>query len=118
MDYHLEPVLDWLKGCRNQQVRIEKTELGDVDVALLHLRDVRVSGQEASRFDDYIAPDEIVLYGEGTVRNGRDNPPLPGERFEIALSNDWQGDCSGTSLRLTTGRAQYVISKETDGELH
>jgi hypothetical protein len=115
MDYQLEPVLDWLKSCKEQQVRIEKTEIGDVDVTFLHLRDVSLSSQDASRDDDYIAPDEIVLHGEGTIWNGKGNPPLPGNRFEIALSGDWTGDFRGAELSLTTGRAHYVISKD-EGE--
>lgn len=110
-DPHLEPVLDWLKGCRDQALRIEKQEIGDTDVAMLHLKDVSVSGQPASMYDDYIAPEEIVLHGEGSVSTGRGQAPLPGDRFEIALSSRWEGQWEDSSLRLTTGRARYVISK-------
>lgn len=118
MDDRLEPVMEWLKGCKDQQVRIEKTEIGDTDVTVLNLREVSLSGQKASRDDDYIAPNEIVLYGEGSIRNGKENPPLPLNRFEIALSGDWRGDCSGSRVSLTTSRARYVISKETGGMVH
>lgn len=113
--YQLEPVLDWLNGCKNQPVRIEKREIGDVDVMLMNLREVSLSGQPASMYDDYIAPDEIVLHGEGSIENGKGNPPLPGDRFEIALSGDWEGKWEESTLLLKTGRAQYVISKQSGG---
>lgn len=114
----LEPVLDWLKGCRNQPVRIEKREIGDVDITHLELKDVSVSGQPASMYDDYIAPEEIVLHGSGSVDTGKATASLPGDRFEIALSADWHGSLEEAALRLTTGRAEYVITKGKAGLPH
>ncbi|WP_438448321.1 hypothetical protein [Gorillibacterium sp. sgz5001074] len=117
-DSHLEPVLDWLNSCRNQPLRIEKEEIGDTDVLTLHLKEVSVSGQPSSMYDDYIAPEEIILHGEGTVRTSAGQAPLPGDRFEIALSNRWEGHWEDSSMRLQTGRAQYVITKMNGAKLH
>lgn len=111
MDQRLEPIINWLKDCRDHTIRIEKKETDDLDVTELKMEDVIFTERADRHFDDYIADKEIILKGEGTILHVEENPPLPGDRFEIPLIGNWEGHLKDGSLSLKTERAQYTVTK-------
>jgi hypothetical protein len=107
MENTLQSVVDWLRTQENRSLTIRKEEEGHTDTIDLELQEVQI--RERQPYDDYIAEDAILLRGEGRLHNGEELVPLPGDSFEIPITDrlEYVRDSGRTTIR--TDRAVYDI---------
>jgi hypothetical protein len=107
-----EQILSWLKAHQGQELRIEKTGGGDLDLCTIRLEDVElVEHQDA---EGYLSPQALLLKGKGVVNTAQGGGPLPGQTFEIPLAGRWFSAADRRMLHLSTERTSYHIAS-TEG---
>lgn len=105
-----ENIRAWLEAHKDQVLKIEKEEDGDLDQATIRLQDVEYV--EHHDTDDYLSDQALLLKGEGTVRAAEGEAKLPAGIYEIALTDQWFSASDDQSLHLSTERGSYRIEVE------
>lgn len=113
MEQSPDKLHEWFKMHKNKMLTIFKVEDGDLDMANIKLRDIKLVQHKDP--DDYLSARALLLRGEGMVRTSSGMESLPGQTFEIALTDQWSSETHGHSLHLYTERGNYTI--ELDGSL-
>ena len=92
----------------NHQIMITKEEDG-VDRTLMSVHDVKIVERPES-IDGYVAPLVVQLHGEGYVIEGNRKVPLPGDRYDIALSDKSDVEMADKFCTIQTERASYTFT--------
>lgn len=108
-DLSIEELDRLLKSWRGRTIRIQKEEQGDLDQVELDLDQVRYTRNES--IDDYVGHYVLELHGAGTVEPevGATPAALPGQTFEIPLTNDDRYILHDGHLELRTPRGSYRL---------
>lgn len=102
-----------LKSWQGRTIRIRKVEQGNLDEVALDLDQVRYS--ETRTLDDYVGRYILELHGAGTVQPEEGSAPaaLPGQAFEIPLTDDDRYILHRDHVELRTPRGSYHLWPET-----
>ncbi|NMB02911.1 MAG: hypothetical protein GX971_15535, partial [Firmicutes bacterium] len=64
--------------------------------------------------EDYLSSQALLLLGEGTIATESGIEELPGQTYEIALTDRWFSAIDDYSLHLSTERGSYAIEPKSD----
>jgi hypothetical protein len=103
---------NWLETQVARNLLIEKKEDGDLDRVELNLEKVSIGRLEEKDPDEYVSREAILLHGEGTIRSGGHEGPLPLDAYEIPITNSLTTSAMGNSMEITTERAIYTIQPQ------
>lgn len=116
MANELNHAADILQRHLGKTVSIAKHELAigsqtpyDVDYVNLHLEDISIRDSGYTDADDYVARQELILHGPGTISRGAEGSPLPQNVYEIPLRGRLVLRDTPSGLDIETDRAQYNI---------
>lgn len=105
-----------LQSHLGKDVHITKRELetgsrapDDTDIVTLHLDDISVRSGYTDG-DGYVARQELILHGQGTITSEAGNHPLPQKAYEIPLDGSFVLCETATGLDIKTDRALYAIT--------
>lgn len=104
-----EKIRSWLDAHRDEELRIWKLEDGQENRARIHLEDVQLVQHHDT--DDYLSDQALLLKGRGTVETPAGEALLPGQTFEISLTDQWFSAADEHSLQLSTERGSYRIER-------
>jgi hypothetical protein len=111
-----EQVVEWLEELKGQTLFIQKDEFetgkNDVlatDKVRFQLDSVGFKNNRNASIDDYVANEEIVLYGSGTIETAQGETDLPENVYEIPLTGEVKANKQDPSIRLRTEDAMYTI---------
>lgn len=106
-----------LQRHRGKALSIIKRELGngsgvpnDTDNVTLQLEDISVRDCGYTDSDGYVARQELILHGQGSIASDTGNYPLPQNAYEIPLGGLFSVRETATGLDIETDRALYIIS--------
>jgi len=102
-----------LKSWQGQTIRIRKEEQGNRDEVELDLDQVRYS--KTRTLDDYVGRYVLELHGAGIVQPEEGAAPatLPGQAFEIPLTDDDRYILHHDHVELQTPRGSYRLWPES-----
>jgi len=103
-----EIIQGWLSEHKHQQLRITKYEENDQDITEMKLQKVTIAHHQDP--EEYLSGTVILLNGEGWVQTAAGSAPLPGNTYELALTDHWSVDTTDTTMHLQTDRARYTIT--------
>jgi hypothetical protein len=114
MSHVIKEITNWFEAQKGQILMIEKRELSiglqqisDLDQLELSLDKIEINANEESQVDDYIAPQELSLYGHGTVVSDGREAKLPQNVFKIPLTHNITTRKVENGLQINTERAEY-----------
>lgn len=112
----LNHAADILQRHLGKAISITKRELAigtrapyDEDLVNLHLEDISIRESGYTDSDDYVAHQELILHGPGTVSTGSRDSPLPQNAYEIPLRGKFALGETSSGLDIETERALYRI---------
>lgn len=106
----IEEFNELLQKWNDQQIKIVKQEMDDIDEILLVLRGV--SFTKGQSIDDYISRYALQLNGSGLIETTMDNyESLPAETFEIPLEEEATYEFDGARFTISTSRGVYTIEQ-------
>ena len=106
----IEEFNELLQQWNDQQIKIVKREMDDVDEILLDLRSV--SFAKGQSMDDYISRYALQLNGSGVIETTMNKyESLPAETFEIPLEEEATYEFDGVHFIINTSRGVYTIEQ-------
>lgn len=112
MDHQIvKQVKDWANTHSNPSILINKEEDGDLDQVELQLTDVSLGTLEHVDPDGYLAPQTLLLHGQGHVLKEGEEAPLPQNVYEIPLFGTWITHAKENQLLIRTERGVYTIQR-------
>ncbi|MBB3114747.1 hypothetical protein FHS18_006905 [Paenibacillus phyllosphaerae] len=105
----IDTLSDWLEEQTSRSLLIQKEEQGDLDQVMIHLNKIDYRPGTTNGNDDYTNSSALLLHGEGVVLTDAEQPPLPGNVFEIPLEGLTKVEAEGTRALLQTERGTYHI---------
>lgn len=116
MDNEVNHAAEILQRHLGQAISIAKRELAigsrepsNVDYVNLHLEGISIRDSKYTDSDDYVAHQELILHGLGTVSTRTGDYPLPQNAYEIPLRGKFALGETSSGLDIETERAQYKI---------
>ncbi|MEI3614201.1 hypothetical protein [Pseudogracilibacillus sp. SO30301A] len=107
----IEQFNDLLKNWNNDQIKISKLEMNDLDEIVMQLEKVTYLN-EAPTIDGYEPVHTLQLNGHGIIQtDNNDSQPLPSSIYEIPLENDTLYEFNGTTFLISTDRGVYKIER-------
>ncbi|TJY41849.1 hypothetical protein E5161_11645 [Cohnella pontilimi] len=113
MDTTVKTLMDWLQGQTNSSLFIQKKEDEDLDQVRLQLREVGYRPDYRS-IDGYTDGTALVLHGNGSIRTGHVEEPLPQDSYVIPLSGLAISKAADNGVIMQTDRAHYSLSVDND----
>ncbi|MBP3951308.1 hypothetical protein [Bacillus suaedae] len=119
MDNHIEQLRQWLESQKGSTLSIEKQEittgkedLFDIDHVTFKLDHISLVSNGEDPIDDYLATDEVILHGEGTIMSDEGTVTIPQHAFEIPLKGEVTSSLDQNQLNLQTEQAIYKMKKQ------
>lgn len=110
----IEQFNDLLQQWNDQQIKITKLEMDDVDEITMNLEKITYEN-EMPTIDGYEPIHNLQLNGAGQIQTDNNNSaPLPSSLYEIPLQNDTLYEFDGETFIISTDRGTYKIER-TDG---
>ncbi|MBU9711420.1 hypothetical protein [Evansella tamaricis] len=107
---------EWLEGKKGNTILINKgefltgmQEISDSDQIKLFLDNVTIKTIERHDQDDYLADQELILYGDGKIISDEGEFDLPQSVYEIPLMGNLKMEHEDNGVLVTTERATYTI---------
>lgn len=107
---------EWLEAQKGNTLMIHKGELSigkqeivDINKVELRLDKIVLKNIERSDPDNYLANQEVILHGQGTIRSDYGEVELPQNVYEIPIYGNVTTHKVEHGLKIETERAVYSI---------
>ncbi|MBU9722925.1 MULTISPECIES: hypothetical protein [Bacillaceae] len=116
MAHSIFELTEWLESQKGKTLLINKGELltgknkiFDNDQIKLSLTDMSVKNIERHDEDGYLADQELILYGDGTIMSDEGEFDLPQSVYEIPLVGSVHMEQEKGAVKVETEKAVYTI---------
>ncbi|WP_017727949.1 hypothetical protein [Halalkalibacterium ligniniphilum] len=118
MNDMIDELTEWFEAKKGQSLHIQKAEhstgtddVTDFDDVTISLEEVSLSQRSEEDPDGYVPNQELILMGNGHIQGEDRNMPLPQNRFEIPLYDNFQLSKDGEVVKIYTEKAVYRVSQ-------
>lgn len=107
---HLSSHIGKAVSVTKQEIQIGSSKVADTDHIVLRLDNVTVRRSGYTDSDDYVARQELILHGQGSIHDRVGSSPLPQNAYEIPLVGHFTAKPTQDGLDIETERALYQIN--------
>lgn len=119
MSQVINEITNWFEAHKGNTLSIRKQELSiglqqvtDQDELELKLDKIEINSNVQSEIDDYIAAQELALYGNGQLKSDHGITELPQNVYTIPLSQNISTRKVENGLQINTEKANYSIQQQ------
>lgn len=109
---NVQEVKDALDQWIGHNIVLTKQEDGDIDTTMIALEKSSFV-KRGKTIDGYVSPVALQLRGKGTVPSSQEGTaPLPDDRYDIPLTDDFRIHRDDDTLCIETERAKYTVTRK------